>query len=515
MSSDTDNKLDSIAMEEPLLKIKTKKESKKTLNLASIIKEKRKEIQKLYINNLGVSKYWKAERKPSPLRRLEEGLTKIFFKDDRMLNRFPGLRRELRKNEHKKDNVLNTKIDIGPLVYLYMQNTGSREQARMTELKSRTLKSSNNYAVPPDKDMLENEIQKLLNENKEKNNTISVSKDLFDKNTFAMINNFRKGAQTSRNKTLINDESPLKKKTFLSKYSRNSKRTETEPKLINLKNTLSRNRKSSTIFVTPSRDSKIIPRIRTPSLAYSNTEERVSNTPSFLFRTTLPIRSARTQKNTKVLSFSPRKSQHSFSSLKSKTLLSKFPRHNMVKSIMTKASSLQDHTNKIDGQLYKIIDSLQYNKVQDTFKQKDLEEIYDMKIKKKKDKGHAKEQVIQAVKVKDDYTLMDSDKAAMIKLSDDITKMPDEVALAFADRIAEAYYDRSDKVGNNEYVINPFIEKIKLRNIKKLREKTDNNNDKIHRMGVSLELKERQLKLKYGRHTNNSSSNYIVHTDKS
>ena len=206
MSSDTDNKLDSIAMEEPLLKIKTKKESKKTLNLASIIKEKRKEIQKLYINNLGVSKYWKAERKPSPLRRLEEGLTKIFFKDDRMLNRFPGLRRELRKNEHKKDNVLNTKIDIGPLVYLYMQNTGSREQARMTELKSRTLKSSNNYAVPPDKDMLENEIQKLLNENKEKNNTISVSKDLFDKNTFAMINNFRKGAQTSRNKTLINDE---------------------------------------------------------------------------------------------------------------------------------------------------------------------------------------------------------------------------------------------------------------------------------------------------------------------
>ena len=185
---------------------------------------------------------------------------------------------------------------------------------------------------------------------------------------------------------------------------------------------------------------------------------------------------------------------------------------------MTKASSLQAHTNKIDGQLYKIIDSLQYkNKVQDTFKQKDLEEIYDMKIKKKKDKGHAKEQVIQAVKVKDDYTLMDSDKAAMIKLSDDITKMPDEVALAFADRIAEAYYDRSDKVGNNEYVINPFIEKIKLRKIKKLREKTDNNNDKIHRMGVSLELKERQLKLKYGRHTNNSNSNsnYIVHTDKS
>ena len=519
MSSDTDKKLDSIALEEPLLKIRKKKESKKTLNLASIIKEKRQEIQKLYINNLGVSKYWKAERKPSPLRRLEEGLMKIFFKNDKMLNRFPGLRRELRKNEHKRDNVLNTKIDIGSLVYLYMQNNGSREQARMTELKSRKLKSSVNYSVHPDKDMLENEIQKLLNENKEKNNTITVSKDLFDKNTFAMINNisFRKGVHTSRNKTVINDESPSKKKTsFLSKNSRNSKRTETEPKLINLKNPLSRNRKSSTIFVTPSRGSKIIPRIRTPSLAYSNTEEKVPNSSSFLFRTTVPIRSARTQKNAKVLSFSPRKTQHSFSSFKSQTLLSKFPRHNMVKSIMTKASSLQAHTNKIDGQLYKIIDSLQYNnKVQDTFKQKDLEEIYDMKIKKKKDKGHAKEQVIQAVKVKDDYTLMDSDKAAMIKLSDDITKMPDEVALAFADRIAEAYYDRSDKVGNNEYVINPFIEKIKLRKIKKLREKTDNNNDKIHRMGVSLELKERQLKLKYGSHTNNSNSNYIVHTDKS
>ena len=41
MSADTDKKLDSIALEEPLLKIRKKKESKKTLNLASIIKEKR------------------------------------------------------------------------------------------------------------------------------------------------------------------------------------------------------------------------------------------------------------------------------------------------------------------------------------------------------------------------------------------------------------------------------------------------------------------------------------------
>ena len=109
-------------------------------------------------------------------------------------------------------------------------------------------------------------------------------------------------------------------------------------------------------------------------------------------------------------------------------------------SILTKADTLVDHTAKIDGQLCDIIDSLQYNTKKENNNKKDLEEIYDMKIKDRKKNGTTKDLVIQAVKIKDDYTLMDSDKAAMIKLSDDITKMPDEVALAFADRIVENYY---------------------------------------------------------------------------
>ena len=122
-----------------------------------------------------------------------------------------------------------------------------------------------------------------------------------------------------------------------------------------------------------------------------------------------------------------------------------FPKEKVLKSIITKADTLVDHTTKIDGQLCEIIDSLQYKTKKENNNKKDLEEIYDKKINDRKNKGTTKDLVIQAVKIKDDYTLMDSDKAAMIKLSDDITKMPDEVALTFADRIVENYYAKNKK----------------------------------------------------------------------
>ena len=178
--------------------------------------------------------------------------------------------------------------------------------------------------------------------------------------------------------------------------------------------------------------------------------------------------------------------------------LRNFPKEKVLKSIITKADTLVDHTTKKDGQLCEIIDSLQYKTKKENNNKKDLEEIYDMKINDRKNKGTTKDLVIQAVKIKDDYTLMDSDKAAMIKLSDDITKMPDEVALTFADRIVENYYAKSDKVDKFEYKSNPFVEKLRIKKQRKLRDKTDNNYDKIQRLGMILELREYKFNLKYG-----------------
>ena len=77
---DTGENTRRIHSEEPILQIDIS--NRKKIDITKKIQEKRKEIQKLYIHNLGASKYWRSERKPSPPRRLEEGMIKFFFKED-------------------------------------------------------------------------------------------------------------------------------------------------------------------------------------------------------------------------------------------------------------------------------------------------------------------------------------------------------------------------------------------------------------------------------------------------
>ena len=515
----SDEKTMRLNTEETLKNFENSKENNIQLDITKIIKEKRKEIQKLYVNNLGVSKYWRSKRKPSPLRRLEEGMINFFFKEDSsVLEKFPSLRRQLLKDEHQKDLVLNEKIDVGPLVYLYVKEVGNTEEARLTDLKSRQLKNSNNYEVLPDKDIVETEIQKIINENnKEKNTGITTIKENNDKSSSIVNtvsnNSFRKSnkikpkinknnydTQTKNLKRyLITLSERMKSNPKIKEQNKTNKDSVKRASIFNLKNPLSRNKRNSLCF-TPSKGSKIIPRLHLNSVTsttITNTEEKTPNN-NAVFRT-LPSFSSRGTKHSNYITFSPRKTTSSFSPYKTTNLLTKNPRQKMAKSIISKAVVLEDHTCKLDGQLYKIIDSMQYNSTQDDFKIKDLEEIYDMNMKKKNEKDKAKDQVLQAVKIKDDYTLMDSDKAAMLKLSDDITKMPDEVALSFADRIVEAYYDRSDKVDKEDYKINPFIEKVRREKNRKLREKFDNNYLKIRRLGMSLEFKEQKLKQKFGK----------------
>ena len=122
-----------------------------------------------------------------------------------------------------------------------------------------------------------------------------------------------------------------------------------------------------------------------------------------------------------------------------------FPKEKVLKSIITKADTLVDHTTKIDGQLCEIIDSLQYKTKKENNNKKDLEEIYDMKINDRKNKGTTK-----------------------------------------------------DLVDKFEYKSSPFVEKLRIKKQRKLRDKTDNNYDKIQRLGMILELRENKFNLKYG-----------------
>ena len=157
-----------IRSEEPILQLDISKENRKKIDITKKIQEKRKEIQKLYINNLGASKYWRSERKPSPLRRLEEGMIKFFFKEDsKVLNKIPKLRRALLRDEHKRQSVFSPKIDVCPLVYLYLNDNGNTQISRQFDIQSRKLKMNQNYEVFNDKDIVQTEMQRILD--KEKN----------------------------------------------------------------------------------------------------------------------------------------------------------------------------------------------------------------------------------------------------------------------------------------------------------------------------------------------------------
>jgi hypothetical protein len=165
---------------------------------------------------------------------------------------------------------------------------------------------------------------------------------------------------------------------------------------------------------------------------------------------------------------------------------------------MNSANALASHTTHIENELYRIIDSQNNNvaPILDQFHKKDFEEMYGLKVNKKIEmKEHAKDQVLEAVKIRGQYTVMDKEKADIIKFSDDITKMPDEVALVFAERIVNVYNDKSDKLDNDVNKYNILSEEERGRSLK-MTEKLDDGLMKIKRMTVYLEKKEMKLKTK-------------------
>jgi hypothetical protein len=170
---------------------------------------------------------------------------------------------------------------------------------------------------------------------------------------------------------------------------------------------------------------------------------------------------------------------------------------NLQQSIVSNANALETHTSHLENELYKIIDSQQYLKtmpVMDQNHRKDFEEMYGLKVNKESEKkAQAKKQVLEAIQIRGQYRVMDKDKADFIKFSDDITKLPDEVALVIAERIVNAYNNQSDKL---EKVTNKYgiISDAERERKMKMRERLDNNFRKIKRLGVYLERKEIKIK---------------------
>ena len=89
------------------------------------------------------------KRKPESLIRLENQLKTYFFgKNGSLIDLIPKLKAELLKNERKKDDKLDEKIEIGDLVYLnqlYDKTIGLEKRASINKQRSELL-LSNNFA---------------------------------------------------------------------------------------------------------------------------------------------------------------------------------------------------------------------------------------------------------------------------------------------------------------------------------------------------------------------------------
>lgn len=82
-------------------------------------------------------------------------MIKFFFKEDsNVLNKIPKLSRALLRDEHKRKSIFSPKIDVGPLVYLYLNDNGNTQISRQIDIQSRKLKMSQNYEVFNDKDIV-------------------------------------------------------------------------------------------------------------------------------------------------------------------------------------------------------------------------------------------------------------------------------------------------------------------------------------------------------------------------
>ena len=473
---------------------------------------KKKEIKVYAANNLGMNRFTGA-RKPSPLQRLESGFKGMFFSvDSEVLRRFPGLRKEVIKTHRKKNAILNTKIDLGHLAYFYLKDVNNTQQARINSLKGRKLKQSSNYSCVADKDIYELEFQKLINKFKYKQtNSFSLSKGGGNNSTIkSSTTNIHESNNNSNSNcgghnsgyaythTNVNTSTNANDDTLL--YSKHKPKL----KLIDMsKLNLSNVKTIQTNSTSASSRKQYHPLIikdssrKNHSLMYNTTSAFTHHMSNSNVAHHYHHHQSQSPRNTKRI-VKPSTHHRSVLSMNPTSKRSRNTHHlNLHQSIVSNANALETHTSHLENELYKIIDSQQYLKtmpVMDQNHRKDFEEMYGLKVNKQSEKkAEAKKQVLEAIQIRGQYRVMDKDKADFIKFSDDITKLPDEVALVIAERIVNAYNNQSDKL---EKVTNKYgmISDAERERKMKMRERLDNNFRKIKRLGVYLERKEIKIK---------------------
>ena len=473
-----------------------KRNLKKKIDLGHIMDNKKKEIFNMLKSRIGLSQNNKTI-KPDALIKFEKGLKKHLKKKDNIFfQNNPYLRRKF--FDDRKDTFnLKEKIDVGSLVYFNLKNEDTNLENKNNNLKLRYLESSSNYKVNMGNDAYEIEFQKII---KQKNSHSHL--------VFKTENN------KSRNKT--NENNNIKKRNiFHIKNSKSNTFTNTQNNFSSsLRLNLSNNNKTnnSNLLLTSSLNNsskkyKERPvNLKIPILTLDNIKTHLAkNSDNCL---TLDSSSTRINRNPNIKKrFKIKLFQNELSQKKSHK-----KRLNLKNIILNKITELDNTTNKCNDQLFKIVDSSKIpEKDFQNFMTLDMEELLEFK-RKKFDDNDTKNLVYQAKK-NNEYEGMDKDKAEILTITDKVTRLPDDVAMFFVDRLAENYNKKKDLVNEVTKKISPILANYRSKENMELREKLENNYFNIERKGANLDFKKDKLQHLYNKIFDNSKEVQINNKD--
>jgi hypothetical protein len=180
--------------------------------------------------------------------------------------------------------------------------------------------------------------------------------------------------------------------------------------------------------------------------------------------------------------------------------------HNLIikknkKEIKNKINShvdlLKTSTDNLNNELLKILEKNYEKNTKQTsmnlLNKIDYEEILDIKKRKEK-KGISEIKDFIKATSNDEYAIITNETAQILKITDDVTKMPDDVALFFVDRATKKYLDKINIIDEINNDISPFILKLKVKKENNLRKKVENNFVKIKQKTANLILEKEKWK---------------------
>ncbi len=160
------------------------------------------------------------------------------------------------------------------------------------------------------------------------------------------------------------------------------------------------------------------------------------------------------------------------------------------------ADRINKKIGKMNKKLFRISDKAELKKKKGPFVDKIIEEIFDRKLKKKKE-FKTKELFLKTSNEKDIYTNMGKDKKDLLKISEIVKNMNDEEALRFSENILEQYTFKENVLNlDNE---SNYFQKMKLANNDKIKKKIEKKNTQLKKLFYNIDEQKNKLYIGYNK----------------